>query len=108
MKFISLLILMVSFAAIAQPTDTATGTSPMGPGTMGQAVYPNSGTTENRSTDVAGEDSSSATFSDRQEAQNNVPAPAVQKEEERPFKVGPYDKDGNYTFDVKERAEETD
>lgn len=109
MKFIFLLILTISFAALAQPTDTQTGSSPMGPATMGQSTYPNSGTTESRSTDVAGEDSSSATFENRQEAQNNLPTAASQKQEEqKKFDIGPYDKDGNYTIDVKERAEETD
>lgn len=90
MKF--LLFLFIAINAAAQ-----TGTQILGPATLGQPEYPNSGSTKSRAS-VQGETPSSlGQGSPNNQAAGTVP---IDKSSQKEIKIelGPYDRDGNYRY----------
>jgi hypothetical protein len=95
-------MLLISFAVYAE---TETGTSPMGPSTMGQPSYPNSGILRNRSDNVTGSGMSNSTFmSSDQDPTVPTETPSMKKQKQEEIPPGPY-KDGQYQFWDKDQAE---
>lgn len=75
------------------------GSDVMGPDTMGQPTYPNSGQLRSRSNDITGEDMSDSTMSSNQDPTVPTPTPKIKQSQEEgaPIKIrdaypiGPFD-----------------
>lgn len=94
MKYIFIIALMLPVFSFSQ-----TGRTIMGPKTMGQPSYPNSGQTRNRSNDITGKDMSNATLMSS-DSNPTVPSRNLLREREiqrEEIKEGPY-RDNNYYF----------
>ena len=94
-----LLFITIAFFSSTIAAFPSTGKNPMGPPTMGQPTYPNSGPLRSRSDDMTGSDMSNSTLMGS-DIDPRVPSrnPAQKKQEQQnEIKAGPY-KDGKYQF----------